>query len=229
MVMLGPRCPEVGFSSDQEIVQTFKAPHHSSTCTQDQSNTEILLPPLELHDPVIHALEESYLASTHAWRKLSLFLLFSCMSQSRVSLCFKVAHCVTQHHDKSVDYLSCTCTQLGLVGTLNHEVWLSSMLYLSWLLVRTTGLLTDKAFTNMGLPMRWWLHWKYHFTWLGPCTTSVGVGVLFSFSCLLHACLLTCFICLFVCFIVCLLASLSFFLLLLLCFVDCYSFRLFHS
>jgi len=28
MVMLGHYCPEVGFASDQEIVQTLKAPHH---------------------------------------------------------------------------------------------------------------------------------------------------------------------------------------------------------
>lgn len=78
--MLGPRCPEVGFASDQEIVQTLKASHRSSICTQDQSNTQILPPPLELHDPIAHALEETYIASTHARCKLSLSLSFACMS-----------------------------------------------------------------------------------------------------------------------------------------------------
>ena len=64
IVMSGPHCLEVGFTSNQEIVQTLKAPHHSSVCTKDQSNTHILLPPLERHDPISHALEESYIAST---------------------------------------------------------------------------------------------------------------------------------------------------------------------
>ena len=96
------------------------------------------------------------------------------------------------------------------MGTLNHEVWLSSLLYLSYFLVCTTRFLADQAFTNMGLPVRWWLHWKYHFMWSFPCTVSVGVGVVFAFSCLL-ACLFA--------FNICLLALISFFLLLLLGFV----------
>ena len=82
--MSGPRCPKVGFTSDQEIVQTPKAPHHSSVCIEDQSHTQIMLPPLELHDPIAHALEESYIAGTRAQHKFYLFLSFSCMSQSRV-------------------------------------------------------------------------------------------------------------------------------------------------
>lgn len=122
------------------------------------------------------------------------------MSQLRVCLCLKVACSITQHHDKSTDYLLCTCTHLCPVGILNHEVWLSSLLYLSSLLVHTTGLLADQAFTNMGLLMRWWLHWKYHFTWSGPCTISVGVGIMFSFNCLL-ACLFSYVLCLFVYFL----------------------------
>jgi len=99
MVMLGPRCLEVGFAFDQEIVQILKASHHSSICTQGQSKTQILLPPLELHNPVAHTLEESYIASTHMQRKLSLFLSFACMSQSKLFLCFKFARSVTQQHD----------------------------------------------------------------------------------------------------------------------------------
>ena len=162
--MSGPHCLEVGFAFDQEIVQTLKAPHHSYVCTQDQSNTSILIPLLELHDPSSHALEEYYIASTCARRKLFLFLSFSCMSQSRVCLCFKVACSVTQHHEKSADFRSCTCTHLCPVGTLKCEVWLSSLLYLSCIMVCTIGLLTDREFTHMGLPMCRWLHWKYHFT-----------------------------------------------------------------
>ena len=66
MVMSGPHCPEVGFTSNQEIVQSPKAPHHSSACSKYQSHTQIMLPPLELHDPIAHALEEYYIASTLA-------------------------------------------------------------------------------------------------------------------------------------------------------------------
>ena len=95
MVISGPRYPEVGFTSNQEVFETPKAPHHSSVCIEDPSHTHVIFPPLELHDPVTHALEESYIASTRVRRKLSLFLLFACMSQSRVCLCFKVAHSVT--------------------------------------------------------------------------------------------------------------------------------------
>lgn len=81
MVMSSPLFPEVGFTSDQEIAETCKAPHHSLLCIQDQSNTHISLPPLELHDPIAHALKESYTTSTLAQRKWSNFLTFSCMSQ----------------------------------------------------------------------------------------------------------------------------------------------------
>lgn len=94
-----------------------------------------------------------------------------------------------QHHDKSTNCSSCTCTHLCCVGTLKHEVWLSSLLYLSCLLVCTTGLLEDQDFTNMGLPMCQWLHWKYHFTWSGPCTVSVGRSSVFLQLACLHACL----------------------------------------
>jgi len=65
MVMSCPRCPKVGFTPDQEIGQTCKAPHHSYICIKDQSNTQFSLPPLELQDPITHSLEESYTASTH--------------------------------------------------------------------------------------------------------------------------------------------------------------------
>ena len=64
MVMSCPRCREVGFTSDQELFQTLEAHHHSSIFTEDQYHTQITLPPLELHDPIGHALDESYIAST---------------------------------------------------------------------------------------------------------------------------------------------------------------------
>ena len=108
-----------------------------------------------------------------------------------------------------MNYLSCTCTHLCPVGTMNHEVWLSSLLYLSCLLVHTTGFLTDQAFTNMGLPMGQWLHWKYHFTWFCPSTISVGVGVVFTFSCLL-ACLFAYVLCFLVCLLACLFTFFAF-------------------
>lgn len=84
------------------------------------------------------------------------------------------------------------------MDTSKYEVCLSSLLYLCCLLVCTTGLLIDQAFTNMGQPMRRWLHWKYHFTWSDPCTISLGVGVVFSLwlvSCIFDSC----FMCLFIC------------------------------
>ncbi len=82
MVMLGPHCPEVGFTSDQEIVEITKAPHHSSVCIEDQSHTQIMLPPLELLDPIAHALEEYYIASTHTRRScLCFFYFLTCHNQ----------------------------------------------------------------------------------------------------------------------------------------------------
>ena len=133
--MLGPHSLGIILTSNHETVQSPKPPHHSSICIEDPSHTQITLPPLKLHDPIAHALEECYIANTHSQSKLSLFLLFAYMSRSRVYLCFKVAHSVTQHHEKSTDYLSCTCTHLCHVGTLKHKVWFSSLLYLSCLLV----------------------------------------------------------------------------------------------
>ena len=128
---------------------------------------------------------------------------------SQFCFCFKFARSVTQHHDKSTDYPSPTCTHLCPVGTLKHKVWLPSLLYLYFLLVYTTGLLADQAFTNMGLRMHWWLYWKDHFTWSGPCTVSVGEGVVFSFSCFL-ACLFAYMLCFLVCLFACLFTFFSF-------------------
>ena len=173
--------------------------------------TQIMLPPLELHDPIAHALEESYIESTRVRHTLSLFLSFACMSQSRVCMCLKAARSVTQRCGKSTDHMLYTCTHSCSMDTLKHGVCLSSLLYLSCLVVHTTGLLMDQAFTNMGQPMCQWLHWKYHFTWSAPCTVSLGVGLVFAF---MFVCLLSCFLthfsftfasaflcCLFSCFV----------------------------
>ena len=83
MVMSGPRCPKIGFTSYQEIVETLKAPHHCLLCIEDQPNTHISIPTLELHNPIARALDESYTTGTHAQHKWSTFLMFDCMSQSR--------------------------------------------------------------------------------------------------------------------------------------------------
>lgn len=110
MVMLGPRYPEDGFTFDQEIVETPKAPHNSSVCIEDQSHTQIMLPPLKLHDTIVHALEKSYIESTCARCKLYLFMMFAFMSYSRVCVCLTTAHSVSQHQGKSTD----TCHALAL-------------------------------------------------------------------------------------------------------------------
>ena len=82
MVMSGPHCPEVCFTSDQKIVETPKAPHHSSVYIEDQSHTQIMLPTLELHDPIAHALEESYMqANMRDTSCLCLIHFLACHSQ----------------------------------------------------------------------------------------------------------------------------------------------------
>lgn len=69
MVMSGPRYPGGGFTSDQEIFETRKVLHQSLLCIEDQPNTQISLPPLELDSLIAHAFEESYTTSTCAQRK----------------------------------------------------------------------------------------------------------------------------------------------------------------
>jgi len=138
MVMLGPCYPEVGLTSGHEIVETLKAPHHSLLFTKDQPNTHILLPPLELHDPITHALEESYTASTHSQHKWSTFLTFACMSQSRECIHSTSACSVAQHHGSTTECMSCTITHLCFVVTCKLGVCLSSLLHLSFFLGRTT-------------------------------------------------------------------------------------------
>lgn len=64
--MSDPWSLEVSLSSDHEIIQSPKAPHRSSICIEDPSHTQITLPPLELHDPIAHDLEEFYIANSHS-------------------------------------------------------------------------------------------------------------------------------------------------------------------
>jgi len=101
MVMSGPRCPEVGFTYGQEIIETLEAPHHSLLCIKHQPITQISLPPLKLHDTIAHALEESYTTSTHAQHKWSTFLMFACMSQSRECVHPTSTCSVKQHHGRT--------------------------------------------------------------------------------------------------------------------------------
>ena len=63
MVMSGPRSLGVSLTSNHEIVQSPKAPHQSSVYIEDPSHSQIALRPLDLHDLVSHALEESYIAN----------------------------------------------------------------------------------------------------------------------------------------------------------------------
>jgi len=148
--MLGPCCLEVGFTSDQKFFETPKAPHHSFVCIEDQFHTQIMLPPLEPHDPIAHPLEESYIARTCARLKLALFILFACISRSRVCVCLIDTRSVAQHRDKSINCMSCTCTHLCSMDTFKLEMCLYSLLYLSCFLVHTVVLFENHAFTNMG-------------------------------------------------------------------------------
>ena len=118
MVMSGPHFLEVGFMFDKEIVETIEAPHHSLLCIYDQSNTQISLPPLELHDPIAHALEESYTTSTLAQHKWSTFLTFSCMSRLRECIHSTFACSVAQHHGNSTECMSCAFTHFFFYGRL---------------------------------------------------------------------------------------------------------------
>ena len=136
--MSGPRYHEVGFTSNQEIIQSPEAPHHSSVCIEDKSYTKIMLPPLEMHDPIAHALEESY-TSTCARHKFSVFLSFACMSQSIVCLYLTSSCSVTRHRGKFLECISCAFTHFCSVDVCKLGVCLSSLLYFSHLLVRTTG------------------------------------------------------------------------------------------
>ena len=175
-----------------------------------------------------HALEESYTASTLAQHKWSTFLTFSCMSQSRECIHSTSAHSVAQFHGKSTECMSCAFTHVCSVDAFKLRVCLPSLLYLSCLLVRKAVLFANDAFTNMGRPMRQWLRWKYHFTWSGPCTVSLGVGVVFDFG--LFACMRVFFVlCMFVCLLACLLTCFAFTLASTFALISCLLVHLFHS
>jgi len=133
--MLGPRCPKVSSTSKQKICETPKAPHHSSLCIEVQSNTQNFLPPPESHDPITHALKELYTASKLARHKLSLFLMFSCLSQSRECAPLSSTCNVSQHHLKFVECLSCASTLFFVVETFKLGLCWPSLLNLSCSLV----------------------------------------------------------------------------------------------
>lgn len=158
MVVPSPRCPEVGFTSNQEIIETPKPPHHSYVCIEDQYHTQIMLPPLELHDPIACAFLESYIESTCVRCKLSLFF-FVWLHVIVKSMCMLSIYtqCRTipwQVHELHVmhsrSFLFCGCIKI--------TVCLSSLLYFSCLEVHTTLLFANHVFTNMGRPMHRWMH-----------------------------------------------------------------------
>src|SRR5690606_11183654 len=70
-------------------------------------------------------------------------------------------------HVKSIKCLSCAFTLFFSMEVLELEAcW--------YLLLNLYGSLVYMhifhGFTNMGQPMCWWLHWKYHFMLVSPCT-----------------------------------------------------------
>ena len=81
MVMSGPRYVEIDSTLDQKFVETPKAPHHSPFFIEYQPTSQNSHPPPESHDPIAHALGESYTTSTLAKRKLSIFIMFYHLSR----------------------------------------------------------------------------------------------------------------------------------------------------
>jgi len=162
----------------------------------------------------------------HKW---SNFLTFAFISRSRECIHSTSARSVSQHHGKSTECMRCAFNHFCYVGACKFGVCWFSLLYLSHFMVHTTRFLMYQAFTNMGQPMHWWLHLKYHFMWSGPCTVRLGIGVVFAFSFL--ACMLVFILslhaCLFSCLCVCLLAFISLLLLLLLC-SSCFAYYFFY-
>ena len=86
--MSGPRYPKVSFNSNQEIVETPKAPHHSFVCFEYQSNTKISLPPLESHDPIVmHERNHTQWELLLSVSCLSFSCLLVCHDQKSVHVC----------------------------------------------------------------------------------------------------------------------------------------------
>ena len=142
-------------------------------------------------------LEEYYKTSTHSQCKWFTSLMLVCMSHSRECIHSTSARSVAQYHGKSIEPMSCVFTHFCYVDSFKLGVCLSSLLHLSYFLVRIAFLFAYQAFTIMGQPMHRWMHWKYHFTWSGPCTVNLGVAIVLAFN--LFSCMLVCLLSLFFC------------------------------
>lgn len=153
MVMSGSHCLEVSSTTDQKSIETPQAPHHSLVHIENQFDLHILHPPPETHDPIAHALEESYVASHVAKHKLSYFCMFARLSRSKECTCLLYAYCVSPHHGTSIECLSCAFNLFFSVDTFKLRACWFSLFYLSCMLVCMNRFLVDHAFTNMGQPM----------------------------------------------------------------------------
>lgn len=110
MVMSGPHCLEVSSAPDQKSIEIPQAPHHSLVHIENQYDLHILHPPPKSYDPIIDALEESYVASHVAKSKLSSFCMFSHMLRSKECKCLLSIHGMLPHHGMSLECLSCVFT-----------------------------------------------------------------------------------------------------------------------
>lgn len=147
-----------------------RAPHHSPIHIENQSNSRFSHSPPESHDPITHALEESYVASAIAKRKFCSFFMFYCLSSLKVCTCFSSTCNVTKHHDTSAACLSCSFNILFFVDTSQLRTIWFELFHLYCMLVCLNIFLGNHAITYTSQPMHWWPHWKYHLTWFGPCS-----------------------------------------------------------
>lgn len=81
MVMSSSRSLEVSSTSDKKYVESPQAPHYFLVHIENKSSLQFPHPPPESHDPISHALEESYVVSTIAKQKFSSFFMFSHLSR----------------------------------------------------------------------------------------------------------------------------------------------------
>jgi len=81
--MIGPHYIEVDSTSNQKFVETPTASHHSPVYIEDQSSSQSSHPPTKSHDPIAHALEESYTMSTLVKSMLSFFFMFNHLLRSK--------------------------------------------------------------------------------------------------------------------------------------------------
>jgi len=158
VVMLGSCSPKVSSASDQETVESPQAPHHSLVHIENQSDLQISHPTLESHNPITHALEESYVANHVAKQKLSSFCMFSRLSISKECTCLSSAHNLIQHYGTSIECLSCAFTLFFSVDVSKLRLCWFTLIYLSCLLFCVNIFLVNHAFTYMCQNMHQWLH-----------------------------------------------------------------------